>query len=100
MYSASAVDNAIVVCLFDFHIIGHPAYRNVYPDLDKEVFGFADPSRVHSPAKSASTYSSMSLARSGVMMVPLFCVPHKYLPMCRSAAAWLRRGSLAYRAHW
>ncbi len=40
--SASVVDNAISVCIFDVQCMGHPAYVIIYPILDLAEFGLSD----------------------------------------------------------
>ena len=55
VYSASVVLNAIRVCSFDFHKIGHPVSRKtklVRVYVDKESVEESD---VHAPAQSVST---------------------------------------------
>ncbi len=55
MYSASVVESAISVCSFEDQRIGQDAYVMMYPDLDLTLFESCDVSKVHAPAKSAST---------------------------------------------
>jgi hypothetical protein len=42
MYSASVVDKAISVCIFDDQCMGHPAQVITYPILDLAVLGSDD----------------------------------------------------------
>ena len=59
MYSASVVDMAVMVCIFDAHVMGAPANRTIQPDRDLAVMGSICASAWRQfPAKSASTQQS------------------------------------------
>jgi hypothetical protein len=59
MYSASVVDKAISVYIFDNQCMGHPAYVMMYPILDLAVLGSDDAVLIfHSEACAASTQHS------------------------------------------
>ena len=61
MYSASVVDMAVMVCIFDAHVMGTPANRTIQPDRDLAVMGSICAFAWRQfPAKSASTQQSRS----------------------------------------
>ena len=70
IYSASVMDNAIVVCSFDAHTIGHPANLIMYPVRDKTSRGFDVSVLSYPPAKSASTKHSIPFVESTLRFIP------------------------------
>ena len=56
--------------------------------------------RCHSPAKSASTCVSSFPVKHCVMIMPLSCVPKRYLPILLTAFSCNNFGSQLYFAHW
>ena len=86
MYSASVVDKAISVCIFDDQCMGHPAQVIMYPIIDLAVLGSDDAVLLfHSEACAASTQHSIP-SWFGLMIKPLSFVPNKYLPILLTAA--------------
>ena len=78
IYSASVVDNAVIVCILDAHVIGTPAKRTIHPERDKAIIGSLWASCGHQlPEKSASTQHSKYLSSFGCMMSPLSFVANK-----------------------
>ena len=39
MYSTSTVDNAVIVCILEAHVMGAPAKHMIHPKRDLEVIG-------------------------------------------------------------
>ena len=39
MYSASVVDNAVIVCILEAHVMGAPAKCTIHPKRDLELIG-------------------------------------------------------------
>ena len=78
IYSASVVDNAVIVCILDAHMISAPAKRIIHPERDLAVIGslLASCGR-QLPEKSASTQHSKYLSSFGRMMSPLSFVANK-----------------------
>ena len=71
MYSASVVDMAAIVCIFDAQVIGAPANRTIHPDHDLDVMGSIWTSAWRQfPAKSASTQQSKCQSLLGCVRIP------------------------------
>jgi len=99
MYSASVVDNAISVCIFDVQCMGYPAYVIIYPILDLAEFGLSDAVLLfHSVACAASTQHSIH-SRFGLMINPLSLVANKYLPILLTATVCCTFGLAQCLAH-
>ena len=99
MYSASVVDKAISVCIFEAQCIGHPAYLMIYPILDLAVLGsLLAVLLLHSDACAESTQHSIPLL-SGFMMIPLFFAASRYLPILLTASACFVFGLAQNLAH-
>jgi hypothetical protein len=74
-YSASVVDNAIVVCFLDLQVIAPPLDKKMYPDVDLQ-------SSVS--AYEASLYPWKRLARGdgfGTLGVLWYVIPYSLVPM-------------------
>ena len=72
IYSLSVVDRLISVCNFDNQIIGHPAYNNTEPICDNTDEGLLLHDLFQSPAKEASTKTSILFDLSIVNKSPAY----------------------------
>ena len=81
MHSTSVVNRAILVCNFDFQMIGHLAYLITNPVLEHDDAESSATALSNQPAKSASTKTSKPLLLSGSYINPLSSVPSEYLPI-------------------
>jgi hypothetical protein len=85
MYSASVVDHAIFICIFDVQCIGHTAQVVRYPILDLAEQGSSDAVLLfHSEACAESTHQSMP-SWFGLIISPLSAVPNMYYPILLTA---------------
>ena len=66
MYSASVVDNAVMVCILDAQVMGAPAKQTIQPEQDLEVIG-----STWASLKSASTQQSKCHCLLGWIISPL-----------------------------
>ena len=88
IYSALVVDNAVIVCILEAHVIGALAKRAIHPKRDLDVIGSLWASCCHQlPEKSASTQHSKYLRVFGQIMSPLSLVANRYRPMRLTASA-------------
>ena len=88
MYSASAVDIAVIVCILEAQVMGAPAKRMSQPDRDLDVIGSLWASHFRQlPAKSASTQQSNCQMSVGWIINPLSLVLKRYLPVLFTASA-------------
>ena len=100
MYSASVELRAISVWSLDAQMMGHPAYRIMYPLLDFAVVGSISAFVfVHSPACEASAQHSNDVD-AGVKIKPLSGVPRRYLPIRFTASPCDFFGVAQNLAHW
>ena len=72
MYSASVVDMAVIVYIFDAQVMGAPAIWTIQPDRNLDVIGSIWASAWRQfPAKSASTKQSKCQSLLGCIIKPL-----------------------------
>ena len=82
MYSASVVDNAVMVCILDAQVMGVQAKWTIQPKLDLEVIGSMWASFwCQFPAKLASTQQSKCHCLLGQIISPLSHEARRYRPM-------------------
>ena len=87
MYSASVVDNAVMVCILDAQVMGAPAKQTIQPERDLEVIGSMWASFwCQFPVKSASTQQSKCHWSLGWIISPLSREARRYQPMCLTAS--------------
>ena len=100
MYSDSAVNKAISVWSLLCQYTGHPANKIINPVQDMTFSALSASAFDQPPAKLASTKHSMPRFLSRLKIIPLSCVPKRYLQIWLTARMWLSFGSLQKRAAW
>ena len=88
IYSASVVDNAVIVYILESQVTGALVKRTIHPERDLDVIGSLWASCCRQlPEKSASTQQSKYLRVFGRIMSPLTLVANRYRPMRLTASA-------------